>query len=205
MMPDFAGETARLLDLVRQGDNQARKDLISHVYERLRCLTSRMLKGYPGIQRWDQTDDVWQQASLRLWKALKGTQPESVRHFYNLAALQIRRELIDLARHYIGPQGRGANHQTNGAAKAADDPGGCLDGLQDDAGEPSSLEEWTAFHQHVEELPEQERELFGLLWYQELTQEEAATVLGVSLRTVKRWWQVAREKLAETLSDLPPG
>jgi DNA-directed RNA polymerase specialized sigma24 family protein len=54
-------------------------------------------------------------------------------------------------------------------------------------------------------LPDQERELFGLLWYEGLTQEEAANVLGASLRTVKRWWQSARLKLADALGDSTPG
>ncbi len=203
-MPDLAGETARLLDLVRQGDSQARNDIIAHACNRLRCLTSRMLKSYPGVRRWEQTDDVLQTALLRLCRALEGTQPESVRHFYNLAALQIRRGLIDLAHHYFGPQGHGANHHTDGAGKAADERGGSLDGKVGEVGEPNSLGAWTDFHEAVEQLPDEERELFGLLWFEDLTQEEAATVLGVSLRTVRRRWQEARRKLAEALDDSLP-
>jgi DNA-directed RNA polymerase specialized sigma24 family protein len=38
-----------------------------------------------------------------------------------------------------------------------------------------------------------------LLWYQELTQEDAAKLLDISVRTVKRRWQSARIKLFETL------
>src|SRR5438128_1367023 len=116
-MPTAAGETARLLDLLRQGDDQARCQLVSHACERLRRLTSRMLKGYPGVGRWEQTDDVLQNALLRLWRAMEAIQPESVRHFYNLAALQIRRELIDLAHHHLGPQGQGAKHHTDSPAQ----------------------------------------------------------------------------------------
>jgi RNA polymerase sigma-70 factor (ECF subfamily) len=50
-------------------------------------------------------------------------------------------------------------------------------------------------------LPDEEREVVNLLWYDELTQEEVATVLNVSLRTVKRRWQSARLKLAEALGS----
>lgn len=203
-MPDLAGETARLLDLLRQGDEQARHRLVAHACERLRILTSRMLKGYPGVRRWEQTDDVLQNALLRLCRALEAKTPESPRHFYNLAALQIRRELIDLAHHHLGPQGHGAKHHTDSAGKAADDRGGALDGQQGEDGGPATLEAWTHFHETVERLPDEERELFGLLWYEEMTQEEAALVLGVSLRTVKRRWQAARLKLAEALgADVP--
>jgi RNA polymerase sigma-70 factor (ECF subfamily) len=203
-MPDFAGDTARLLDLLRQGDEQARHRLVTHACERLRILTSRMLKGYPGVRRWEQTDDVLQNALLRLCRALEANTPESPRHFYNLAALQIRRELIDLAHHHLGPQGHGAKHHTDGAGKAADDRGGKLDGQEGEEGEPHTLEAWTDFHRAVESLPDEERELFGLLWYEGVTQEEAAAVLGVSLRTVKRHWQSARLRLAGALGGDAP-
>jgi DNA-directed RNA polymerase specialized sigma24 family protein len=44
------------------------------------------------------------------------------------------------------------------------------------------------FHVAVEKLPYEKRELVGLLWYEGVTQKEAGTVLGVSLRTEKRCW-----------------
>ena len=50
-------------------------------------------------------------------------------------------------------------------------------------------------HEHVERLPEQEREVFGLLFYEGLAQAEAARVLGVSVPTVKRLWRSARLRL----------
>jgi RNA polymerase sigma-70 factor (ECF subfamily) len=49
----------------------------------------------------------------------------------------------------------------------------------------------------VERLPESEQELFNLLFYEGLTQEEAAELLGMGLATVKRRWQSARLKLSE--------
>jgi RNA polymerase sigma factor (sigma-70 family) len=47
----------------------------------------------------------------------------------------------------------------------------------------------------VEQLPEDEREIISLLFYEALTQEDAAQLLGVNIRTVKRRWQSARLKL----------
>lgn len=199
-MPDLIGETERLLDLLRLGDDQARNDLIDHACERLRCLTRRMLRTYPGVQRWEQTDDVLQNALLRLCRALEATKPESVRHFYNLAALQIRRELIDLAHHHMGPLGAGAHHHTDHAGKAADEKGGVLNGHQNNLDEPLSLDAWTAFHESVGSLPDEEREVFNLLWYEELTQEKAGEILDLSIRTVKRRWQSARLLLVKRLS-----
>ena len=62
---------------------------------RLRQLTCAMLKDYPRLKRWEETDDVFQNASLRLYRALGKVRPASVREFFRLAAVQIRRELID--------------------------------------------------------------------------------------------------------------
>ena len=86
----------------------ARTDLLAHACRRLECLTRQMLRGYAMVHRWEQTGDVLQAAMIRLCKALDEVQLKSVRHFYRLAALQIRRELLDLARHYSGPEGIGS-------------------------------------------------------------------------------------------------
>jgi len=118
------GETTNLLDGLRTGDAEARSKLLNHACERLRFLTSKMLRvDFPGVQRWEQTNDVLQNSLIRLHRALLDVTPKSPRHFWNLAALQIRRELLDLAHHYLGPQGQGARHHTDGTGKAADDSG----------------------------------------------------------------------------------
>ena len=41
-----------------------------------------MLRGYPHLQRWEQTDDVYQTALLRLHQALSQVTPESAQHFW---------------------------------------------------------------------------------------------------------------------------
>ncbi len=65
--------------------------------------------------------------------------------------------------------------------------------------EPENIEAWAKFHEVVEALPEPEREVVNLLWYEEMSQPEAAEVLGISLATVKRRWQSARIRLSESL------
>jgi RNA polymerase sigma factor (sigma-70 family) len=162
------------LDLMRKGDDRGRTELCSHACERLRLLTRRMLRGYPLVRRWEQTDDVLQNAMLRLYRALADVTPDSLRHFYNLAALQIRRELLDLARHHA---------RIDDGEKRAAEPA-------DEDGEPSSL-----VHSQVDALPDDEREVFALVWYHDLSLAEAAGVLGVSVRTVIRRWQAARIRL----------
>jgi RNA polymerase sigma-70 factor (ECF subfamily) len=205
-MDEASGHTARLqhwLDRMRDGDDQARNDLFAHAAERLRRLTSRMLRRFPALRRWEQTDDVLQNATLRLHRALAEMRPDSARHFYNLAAVQIRRELVDLARHHFGPQGQAAHHHTEAGLAPAEE--GTLEQEPGDTEEPDTLEGWTRFHEAVETLPEEEREVFNLLWYEGLDQPGAAEVLGVGLRTVKRRWQKARLLLYETLHGEAPG
>jgi RNA polymerase sigma-70 factor (ECF subfamily) len=198
-------QLAGLLDLVRSGDQTARQQLVEHACERLRRLARKMLRHYPKVYRWEETDDVFVEAVTRLDRALWTVEPESPRHFYNLATTQIRRVLIDLARKHYGPEGLGSHHDT--AARSPD--GEVLPKYEqaDVSGEPSGLAEWSEFHEQVEELPEEEREVFNLVWYEEMTQEQAAEVLGVTVRTVRRWWRNARYRLQKArLGDpLPEG
>jgi RNA polymerase sigma factor (sigma-70 family) len=199
VMSHDAGHTTKLqrwLDSLRRGHADARNEVIDHACERLRNLTRRMLLGYRKLRRWSETDDVLQNALLRLHRALAEVHPESVRQFYALATTQIRRELIDLSRHFLGPEGQGANHDTDDGEAACKEP--------DHHGEPDTLEEWTEFHEQVDKLPDEERDVFGLLWYEGLTQPEAASVLNVSLKTVKRRWQSARLQLHRALRGQSP-
>jgi len=169
--------------------------MLHHACDRLLRLTRKMFHGYPNLRRWEQTDDVFQNSLVRLHRALAEVRVESVRHFFNLAAVQVRRELLDLAKHHYGPEGGGANHHTDRIP--ADDDGGSL---HDRAEEPDDLSGWHGFHVLVEKLPEDEQEVVNLLYYEGLTQDEAARVLDISLRTLKRRWQSAKLKLHEELN-----
>ncbi len=98
------------LDRLRDGDEAAREKLLQFSCERLRRLTRKMLRRFERVHRWEQTDDVLQSAMLRLHRTLQDVRPDSPADFYRLAALNIRRELLDLAKHYFGPCGLGARH-----------------------------------------------------------------------------------------------
>lgn len=143
------------------------------------------------VRRWAETDDVLQNSLIRLHRSLSEVRPESPRQFYGLATTHMRRELIDLARKHFGAEGVGANHHTDGGIASENKP---------NSAEPETIEAWVMFHEQVEALPDQEREVVNLLWYEEMTQPEAADVLGVSLATVKRRWQAARLRLSESLN-----
>jgi RNA polymerase sigma factor (sigma-70 family) len=197
------GETTRLICGLAGGDADALNRLISHTQDRLQQLTRRMLRGFPGVGRQDRTDDVCQEAWVRLLNPLRRTAPKSSRHLMNLAAQVINHCLIDRARKYAGPRGLGANHYTDGCGKAADDSGQPLARQADAGGEPGSLEAWTRFHEWVKNAPPCLQEAFNLLWYQKLSIEAAAKLVGVSPSTMKRRWRDAQIALARSLGEMP--
>jgi RNA polymerase sigma-70 factor (ECF subfamily) len=179
-----------LLERLRGGDLSAWDEVSRHLGGRLEQLARRMLRGFPGVRRWEQPDDVLQQATLRLLRALREAQPPSTRAFFGLAALQIRRELLDLARHYGGPEGPGSHHHTplEAGGTAPHEP-------LDPAPGPAELEEWCAFHAQIQGLPEREREVVDLHFYQGVSKAEVAGLLGVDVRTVQRLWNAALQRL----------
>jgi RNA polymerase sigma-70 factor (ECF subfamily) len=139
---------------------------------------------------------VVQNALIRLYRALEAVRPPTLRDFYRLATTEIRRELIDLVRHHFGPHGDGRHHHSVKETAEPDPANLTL--------ESSQLAVWTEFHRQVEALPEEEREVFDLIWYQDLSHTEAGQVLGVHPRTVKRRWHAACQKLHEAVGgDLP--
>jgi RNA polymerase sigma-70 factor (ECF subfamily) len=174
--------------------------LAMHASDRLRALAHRMLARYPHVRRWEETDDVFQAALIRLHRSLSDVKPDSTRAFFGLAITQIRRTLIDLSRHYFGAHGDGAHHHTDGGGRAADDVGGPLHQAPENE-EPGTFGQWTAFHVAIETLPEEVRETFSLVWYGGLTQREAADILNVAERTVIRRMILARIALRGLLDD----
>jgi RNA polymerase sigma-70 factor (ECF subfamily) len=177
------------LDRLRDGDPAARNEVIRHSRERLRLLTHQMLRNYPGVGKLEDTSDVLQNVLIRLDRALGVVPLESPRDFLRLATATIRRELIDLARHYLGPEGEGAH--LDPAATVLDRP--------DRRNDPYRLALWREVHTKIETLNPDHRELFELLYYQGLTQAQAIDLLGLPRRSLQRRWQAARLELMSRL------
>jgi RNA polymerase sigma-70 factor (ECF subfamily) len=180
------------------GHSAARERLAEHTYGRLLGLTRRLLRAYPYLRQFEESADVLHNVQKRLYDALEGSRPPTLPDFYRLAGTVLRRELVDLVRHYFGPQGEGANRAVTSPSgpsdsthPAHDTPVSSLD--------PARLAGWTEFHRQVEALPDEEKQVFDLLHYQELPQAEAAQVLGLSLATLKRRWLAARLRLGKYL------
>jgi RNA polymerase sigma-70 factor (ECF subfamily) len=192
------------LDRLRAGEMSARDHLLTHASERLQRLANKMLRDFPTVGRWALPEDVAQSASLRLWRSLQDVSPPTPRDFYRLAALHIRRELLDLARHFNGPHGIGANHDSAPPRAAGESTGADYRAAVDNTHDPARLAMWTEFHRQVEALAAEDREIVDLLWYQGLSQPEAAVLMEMSESTLKRRWLAIRLKLHQALrGELP--
>jgi RNA polymerase sigma-70 factor (ECF subfamily) len=192
-------ELQDLVDRIRSGDRRAADDLITRSAERLEALARKMLRDFPAVRQWEQTGDVMQNALQRLLRTLREVRPDSVSGFFRLAARAVRQELLDLARRYTGPNGRPVHHErlpensSEAPIQRAETPA-----------EVRNLERWAAFHEAVGRLPDEDRELMELGYYQGLSKEEMARLLGVDERTVRRWWNRAvRRIVAELGDDIP--
>lgn len=188
----------KLLDRLRVGDETARDELLALPVERFRRMAHAVLRTSPRVHRWEETDDLLQGASLRLWQALQSNCPTTPAEFYGLAGVCARRELIDMSRKLFGPEGLGANHASRVSGTGDSRPDRHPSPV-DSAPDPVDLAVWTEFHQRVEELLPEDRLLFDLLWYQGLSQPEAAMIAGVPERSLRRRWRSARMKLDTVL------
>jgi RNA polymerase sigma-70 factor (ECF subfamily) len=199
MTPDSSFDTIQLheyIDRYRAGDRASTDAFLRRVSGRLERLARSMLRGFPNVRRWADTDDVLQNSLMRLLHTLQETQPETTRHFANLAALHIRRELLDLARHFrkrLDPPGL-----------AADDRGNAAQVAHADTAVADSLDLWSAFHEQVERLPVEEREVVGLTFYHGWTQAQIADLFQVDERTIRRRWRSASLQLTEALGGRLP-
>ena len=179
---------------IQTGDREARNELLSAVDRRLKELASRMLSKYPTVKRYVETGDVYQTACMKLLTALEEVKPAGSREFFALAAVQIRRTLLDMARKYRTP-GRHFVDQP--------DPSGSNIRWEPAAPTPPAdeLERWERFHEAVEKLPADEREVVGLRFYHGWPDKRIAELLQVDERTVQRDWKSALGRLKQAVGE----
>jgi RNA polymerase sigma-70 factor (ECF subfamily) len=138
-----------------------------------------------------QPDEILDAVVERLLKAMRSVHPQTVRQFFALVNQHMRWELNDVARRL-------------------DEQPTVVEVREDLVPAPpaSSGSVLTPDGRHIlkaiDELPEDEREVFGLVHVQGLMQAEAAEVVGVSIRTVQRRLNRALLLLAKELDDLRP-
>jgi RNA polymerase sigma-70 factor (ECF subfamily) len=169
--------------------------LLDQAVRRLQQLCAALLyRSYPRLTRPPlnlQVDEMLSAVVERLLKALRDARPATPRQFFALAGQHMRWELNDLARR-LDEQPAVASMPEAGVACP---PLSTASGLSPDGRRMLGA---------IEGLPEDEREVFDLVGIQGLTHAEAATLVGVSEKTVQRRLNRARLLLAERLADLRP-
>jgi RNA polymerase sigma factor (sigma-70 family) len=182
----LAGETA---------DDAVVRALLDRAVRRLHQLCASILhRGYPRLTRPPlnlQSDEMLSAVVERLLKALREARPTTVRQFFALAGQHSRWELNDLARRL--------DHRP--AAVELHDALHTVEGGSDSTVSP----DLRRMLDGIDALPDEEREAFDLVRVQGMTHAEAAGVLGVATRTVKRRLDRGLRLLTERLGDLRPG
>jgi RNA polymerase sigma factor (sigma-70 family) len=208
MLPDLgaAGFTTRLGELLEAhaaGKPEAFDDIVRHAQDRLRRFASAMLRTSQVAREWHDTDDLLQGALIRLERALRDCQPTEATAFRKLATVQLKRELRDLIKALrrrkrdVGRVSRLDNPvDVGGTSPRAMDPA-------DPATNHEHLLDWTELHDSIERLPDDQREVMDLIFYNGQTHEQAAALLGVASKTVQRRLRQAKEQLAGAIKHFP--
>jgi RNA polymerase sigma factor (sigma-70 family) len=126
----------------------------------------------------------------RLLKAMRTTRPGNVRQFFALVNQHMRWELNDLARRLDEQPAVVQLDEGLVPAPPSSDSALTPDGRR--------------MLEAIDNLPEDEREVFGLVRVQGMTHAEASEVLGVSPKTVQRRLNRSLLLLAKELDQLRP-
>lgn len=185
MGPAQPDVTALLSELV-EGDQQAAEKLIPLVYDELK----RLARSYLRRERTGhtlQTTALVHEAYLRLIRG-KPANWQSRSHFFRIAAQLMRRILIDYA--------RGRLREKRGGAKVD------LPLNESLVFSPEHSEELVRLDEALErlcKLDARQSQIVELRFFGGLSVEETAESLGISPKTVKRDWAVARSWLHREL------
>jgi RNA polymerase sigma factor (sigma-70 family) len=189
------------------GDEAARRQLLELTRDRLSRHARRLLHGrYARLEPFAQTDDVVQQLYLkilrnqdRFWVNARGEPVRSLAEFFGHTSAWMRDVLCDQLRQSYGrDDNRHPPLPLDGGPSAGprhEPSNSTLDG--------EKLRQWTEFHEAAARLPNDLRAVFDLLWYQELSQAEAADLLGIAVPTVKLRWMKARLRVQQALGGAP--
>lgn len=173
------GDVTRLLFELKGGKRSAEEQLIPLVYKELHRIASARLRNETRNHSLQPTALV-HEAYLRLTR-LEEIDWQGRSHFYAVSATIMRRILVDHAR-------------ANQAKKRGE--GGTFISLNDamlpaPEREPEILALDEALNK-LAKLDERQSKIVELRFFAGMSEEEAGEVLGISARTVKRDWRIAR-------------
>jgi RNA polymerase sigma-70 factor (ECF subfamily) len=173
------GEVTQLLAQLRAGERDAESKLIPLVYAELRRLAAHYLRGERADHTLQPTALV-HEAYIRL-TGLHEVDWQSRSHFFATAATVMRRILVDHAR-----------------AQNANKREGCRDAISLEEAlvvSPARSLQLIALDDALDRLAKldvRRSKIVELRFFGGLSEEETGEVLGVSARTVKRDWRVAK-------------
>jgi RNA polymerase sigma factor (TIGR02999 family) len=168
------------MERAEQGDPKAADELLPLVYEELRRLAAHRMANEAAGQTLQPTALV-HEAWMRLVGSNGEAQFQNRAHFFAAAAEAMRRILIDLAR-----RKRAVRH---GGDKLR------VEIQEVELASSSDDDQLLAINEALDKLAVQhkvEAELVKLRYFVGMTNEEAAEVLGISVRTAKYYWTHAR-------------
>jgi RNA polymerase sigma-70 factor (ECF subfamily) len=197
-----SANTLGLLERLRAGDPDAKDALIARTYDRLMVLARKYLKGFPDARIVEDTEGVLHESYVKhLNKALDDVRPSTHAQFFGLAALQIRRTLIEIIRRV---RGRGAKPRP--LKVDSRDADGIGPGEHEPAVDSGSSQNDRQIDvlEAIDKLPDELRDVVNLHMFIGLTLTEVAELLGVTVVIVKYRWTAACEKLGEFLAHYVP-
>ena len=174
-----AGEITRLLGEVRTGTKDAETQLLALVYDELRRIAASYLRKERPHHTLQPTALV-NEAYLRLVEQ-KEQNWENRAHFLGMAAHLMREILVDHARKRCAAKRGGRNKPSP------------LEELPVAAAQrPEELVALDEALAKLEELDQRQSRIVELRFFGGMTEEEIGHLLGISVRTIKRDWKVAR-------------
>ena len=171
-------DVTQLLRAVAQGSKDAEAALFDAVYQDLRRIARRALQGERNHTL--QTTALVHEAYVRLTRSSQTAFNDRV-HFFAVAARAMRHILVDYAR-----------------ARQAEKRGGQPPVPLDDVAPavhmapPEQVLAVDAALERLTELDARQARIVELRFFAGMSVDETAEALGISSRTVKREWQVAR-------------
>ena len=191
------GEVTRLLKRWADGDAVALESLWPLVYEQVRKLAARQMAGERGGHTLQGTALV-NEAFIRL-AGERAFQWQRREQFLALAAQIMRRVLVDYARQRKAQRrGDGARpvsiHDTWAANEVERTQ--ALDAFHDESIDVLAIDDALT---RLQQVDAPQGRIVELRYFGGLTLEETASVVGISLATVKREWAMARAWLRREL------
>lgn len=179
-------DVTRILEAAQLGDPHAADELLPLVYDELRHLAAHKMAQQPPGQTLQATALVHE-----AWLKLVGSgreRWEGRKHFFAAAAEAMRHILIDRVRRRLAVRHGGGQERLD------------IDDIEVAA--PVEQETILSLNEALEELEQTDpakAEVVKLRFFIGLSEREAAEILGLSERTIERYWSYAQAWLFERI------